>query len=334
MDPVDIVRNANKCATDNGRYHFMKRLGKGGFGTVLLAYDKQNSGRKVAIKCVKTGRAERDLINILIKFVFGGRKPVNQEAEMLQKLQHPRILGFLKAYEYQDARHTVLAIVTDFCEKGDLFKYLAIEDNAPDPYKRLQWFQQLANGLKYIHSQGIVHRDIKPQNVLVSDEETLKIGDVGLAKALYDIQNPNNDSFPEYMTTQAGTKSYMAPEVWKRHYDQSSDIFSLGLVFMAMVEAPQSHSPVAEWSGNKKPLGYMYYKWSATRYLKPSHLLQLTHGTPSEKKLMDCMLACDYHERYSAEDVLEDVKGMMAIASVALCLWSDTDEVSIDCCDR
>ena len=317
MDPH--VRKANKHATDNGRFQFMEKLDEGGFGTVLLAHDKQNSGRKVAIKCVNTGRAEKGLIKIF-KIVLGVRKlktEASKEADMLLKLQHPGILGFLKAYEYQEAHNTVLAIVTDFCENGDLSKYLKIQGKSPDPYKRLQWFQQLANGLKYIHSQGIVHRDIKPQNVLVSDEETLKIADVGLAKALYDIQNPSasDDSFPEYMTSLVGTESFVAPEVWEQHYGQSSDIFSLGLVFVAIVEVPPSLIPVAKWNGKKEPLGLMYHSRSATQHLKPSHLLQLTKETPAERILLDRMLVYDYHVRYSTEDVLEELKVMMDLVS-------------------
>lgn len=166
------------------------------------------------------------------------------------------------------------------------------------------------NGLKYIHSQGIVHRDIKPQNILVSDEETPKIADVGLAKALYDIQNPSasDDFFPEYMTTLAGTESFVAPEVWEKHYEQSSDIFSLGLVFVAMIEVPPSLIPVAKWNGKKEPLGYMYYDNLSTQHLKPSHLLQLTKETPGEKRLLDRILVYDYHVRCSTEDVLEELK--------------------------
>lgn len=317
MDP--IVREANEYATDNRRFEFVKKLGKGSFGTVLLAHDKQNSGRKVAIKCIETGRREKGLLAYLIKWIFNQQNPkteASKEADLLLELQHPGIIGFLKTYEYEDAHNTVLAIVTDFCENGDLYNYLS-QGYCLEPVDRLHWYQQLANGLNYIHRKGIVHRDIKPENILISCGETPKIADVGLAKPLYDIQNPNKNEFQEYMTSQAGTPPFMAPEVFEGHYEKKCDVFSLGLVFVTIVEVPPPHTPwpVATWNEIKDPLGKMYYENTDTRHLKPSHLLQLTKETPDEMKLFDGMLVYDRHKRYNAEEVLEEVKRTKSLAS-------------------
>lgn len=314
------VEEANEFATDNGRFEFLRHLGRGGFGTVLLANDK-TKGERVAIKCIKAGASSGGLMTYFTSMTSVQRRALtdaNKEADMLLKLRHPHILGFLKAYEYRDAsRKIAIAIVTDFCENGDLHSYLS-RGNRPDQFKRLQWFQQLAEGLHYIHSQGIVHRDIKPQNILISGEETLKIADVGLAKPLYDIQSQFgiiDQPFQDYMSSLAGTPNYMAPEVWGQHYNEKSDVFSLGLVFVTVIEFPQL--PVAKWSGKELPLGVMYYTIQATRNLKPSHLLQLSKGTPSERRLSDSMLVYDHHGRFSTQDVLKRVKEMIASTSEA-----------------
>ena len=311
------VEEANRTATDGGRFEFVRHLGRGGFGTVLLANDK-TKGERVAIKCLKAGAASGSLMDYFTSMTSARLADARKEADMLLKLRHPHILGFLKAYEYRDENgKRAIAIVTDFCENGDLYKFLS-RGNRPDLSKRLRWFQQLAEGLHYIHNQGIVHRDIKPQNILISGEETLKIADVGLAKTLYDIQSQVgiiDQPFQDYMSSLAGTPNYMAPEVWGQHYNEKSDVFSLGLVFVTVVEYPLL--PVAKWSGRELPLGKMYYTIRATRNTKPSHLLQLSKGTPREIRLSDSMLVYDHHVRFSSMDVLKQVKEMITALSEA-----------------
>ena len=311
------VNEASRTATDGGRFEFLQRLGQGGFGTVLLARDRSN-GKNVAIKCIKAGAAAGGLMTYFTSLTSVQRKALtdaNKEADMLLRLRHPHILGFLKAYKYCDASGNVaVAIVTDFCENGDLHTYLS-RGHRPDLFKRLQWLQQLAEGLNYIHSQGIVHRDIKPQNILISRGETLKIADVGLAKPLYDIQSQFgiiDRTFQDYMSSLVGSPNYMAPEVWGQHYNEKSDVFSLGLVFVTMFQF--SRLPVAKWGGNELPLGMMYYKIQATRFLKPSHLLQLPNGTQIDIRLSDSMMVWDYHNRFSTQNVLKFVEE--AIASI------------------
>ena len=309
------TEKVNYNATDCGRFEFVRSLGEGFFGTVFLAYDKQNSGRKVSIKRIKAGKAS-DSMMTYITSTFADE--TNQEADMLLKLRHPHILGFFKAYRYANKEgENEIAIVTDFCENGDLHTYLS-QGSGLEQFKRLQWFQQLAEGLHYIHSQGIVHRDIKPQNILISGERTLKIADVGLAKHLYESQSKlgiTDQPFHKYFKSAVGTMHYMAPELWTHRYNEKSDVFSLGLVFVAMAEF--SPLPVAKWLQEELPLGKMYNEIQATHQQKPSHLLKLSEGTPSERRLSDRMLEYDYHIRFSSQEVLQCVQDMIASNSVA-----------------
>ena len=313
------VVEASNTATDGGRFEFLLHLGQGGFGTVLLARDRSD-GKNVAIKCIKTGVAA-GLMTYFTPMNYAQWKALtdaNKEANMLLRLQHPHILGFLKTYKYCDASGNIaIAIVTDFCEYGDLHSYLS-QGNRPDLYQRLDWLHQLAEGLHYIHSRGIVHRDIKPQNILISGGEILKIADVGLAKPLYDIQSQFGIIDQVYMNSWVGTRNYMAPEVWGQHYNEKSDVFSLGLVFLTMVQF--SWLPFAKWGEDLLPLGEMYYKIPDTRLIKPSHLLQLYNGTCTQIdiSLSDSMMLCDYHNRFSTQDVLEFVKEAIASITIGL----------------
>ena len=308
------VHEANNVASCGGRFNFTSELGQGGFGTVLSARDRDRSWLNVAIKCIKVGSGGSILTSMLSSIRSVSQDSVLQEAwkeaNLLMKLRHPNVVGFLKAYDYQDLNgRKALAIVTDLCEKGDLNSYL--ETSGIGVQERLQWMIQLLKGLGYIHNKGIVHRDIKPHNILITQEDTLKIGDVGLAKPLYDIQSHFgiiDKPFEDYMKSLVGTPAYMAPEVFAQHYDQKSDIFSLGLVFVMMVEVPNPLVPLGKWVKRSDFLGRLYHTVVATRLVKPSCLLQLTKATASEVNLFDNMLVANYHSRLNARDALTKVQ--------------------------
>ena len=146
------------------------------------------------------------------------------------------------------------AIVTEICTEGDLQKYLDELQHHLEIEVRLRWYQQLADAVSYIHSKNICHRDLKPKNILISDNMRLKICDVGVAEAVWDgMQTTPGRQLNEHMTTVAGTKHYMAPEVWQGHYTNKCDIFSLGLVFIMIAESSAiGRVPTAS---QKKPLG-------------------------------------------------------------------------------
>ena len=338
---MTTVAEANAIATDSGRFEFVRQLGSGGFGIVFLAKDKSKGGKRVAIKCIKIGSGGGShLFSSLLPNVHERKQQeAKKEAELLMRLRHPHIVGFLKYYDYCDARgNTALAIVTDFCEKGDLQHYLQ-SGNWPDYTKRLHWFEQLAEGLNFLHRENVAHRDIKPKNILVTNEEALKIADVGLAKPLHEVQNHFgiiDQPFEIYMSSVAGTPFYMAPEVYAKHYEQRSDVFSLGLVFMVMAEKPPSLIPVARWNGKEYPLGEMYYRQQPTRSLKASQLMCISEATPREVKFFDETLVYDYHERLTARAVLEEVQRMKKASGVRTQVYSvvepPAEEPASGCC--
>ena len=111
------------------------------------------------------------------------------------------------------------------------------ERNLYDHWENLKWMLQMASALAYLHWQNMVHRDLKPENVLLTANGNIKLADFGLARK-YIAFEPNNAGLVNrcYMQTFAGTPQWMAPEVFDGHYTEASDVFSLGVIFYAIVE--------------------------------------------------------------------------------------------------
>ena len=162
--------------------------------------------------------------------------------------------------------------------------------------------------MEFIHQQDVVHRDLKPKNILVDDAENLKIADVGIAKALCDEQGT---SVQEYMQT-VGTELYMAPEVWEGHYTRSSDVFSLGLVMFVIYELPDALVPMAYFPDQLShwALGKLMHMNRDARCVPATSLLNANKWTSDEKKLFNGMLQCRYQSRPAVGDVVRKLKDM------------------------
>ena len=308
------VDEANNVASNNNKYTFLSVLGQGSFGTVLQAEDS-STGRLVAIKIL--------IDHVSVSEWFWGKKPQkitegHQEVNILLELEHPNVLRLETHYEFNVRLQKGLAIVTEFCSKGSLQIHLTKLSSKGECLNKelcLLWYSQLAQGLNYIHSKGIVHRDLKPHNILISSDNSLKIADVGLAKAMWDLKNESKEvaadtTFHSYMSSVAGTPCYMSPEVCQEHYDSSSDIFSLGLIFITMSEVPKTLKPNGKWCDKVKPIGNLMCEYSHCRVVPPTSLMtpSLTHSDEDEVKLFDEMLQYDYHERPNLQKILSTIK--------------------------
>ena len=315
------VEEAKKHASKDGEYQFIEILGKGAFGTVFLANDRA-SQFKVAVKLCKTevgilqmittGLTSKDLLNNAVK-----------EAECLSKLKHPHVLQLIDVYIFKTASGGIgLAIVTEYCPNGNLETYL--KKYRPAAEKRLKWCYQLTKAIAYIHSQEVTHRDIKPENILIDKDGDLVVGDVGVAKAAWDVASKvysiksSDCSFETYMNTVAGSPAYMAPEVRDGHYTKSSDIFSMGLVFVMIVESPASLIPYAKWKSVRCVLGELLYACKETRNLFATDLLDIPfeHASKGEKKLFDQMLSYDYRKRPNAADVASEIETIYKLRGI------------------
>ncbi|KAL5249372.1 hypothetical protein ACHWQZ_G018289 [Mnemiopsis leidyi] len=152
---------------------------------------------------------------------------VDREANLLSKLNHHNIVRMFESFVHEESFY----IVMEYCETGDLDRELKNWKNkgvmVPQD-QTLDWFVQLIMAVQYIHSQKMLHRDLKCKNVFLTENKTVKIGDFGISRIL---------TSTEYASTFTGTPYYMSPEVIKHDgYGSKSDIWSLGVILYEICE--------------------------------------------------------------------------------------------------
>lgn len=209
------VLQADDLTGNATMYRCIKYLNRGVYGFVLLAEDL-DKGKKHALK--------------LIDLNFAQSKYAEREILNHFKLKHPHIIKLEEIFI--TTNHLVL--VMEYADRGDLFSYIKDKGGLGEGLSRW-FFQQLMFGVNFCHQMGIVNRDIKPENILLSSlkdgKMILKLSDFGFSK---DIKN---DSAPK---TRLGTAMYIAPEVIKNLSDEEydgrqSDVWSCGVVLYVML---------------------------------------------------------------------------------------------------
>ncbi|XP_059368496.1 serine/threonine-protein kinase pdik1l-B-like [Carassius carassius] len=179
---------------------------------------------------LKSGRLPLDLVESALK----GRV-VDKDTKT--QLKNPsRSKRRLMSTEEVPRRCFALWLVMEYCEGGDLSQYIL--SRPPDAECNYAVVQQLGSAIAFLHRHGIVHRDIKPDNVLVRLTKTglvMKVADFGLSKM---VDNPTDGVQSRLaLSSTCGSEFYMAPEVWAgRSYTAQADIFSLGVLFWAVLE--------------------------------------------------------------------------------------------------
>ncbi len=205
-----------------GRYEVVAELGRGAMGVVYKARDPQID-RFVAVKTVSLwGQEPDEEKEFRLRFVH--------EAHAAGRLHHPGIVAIFDAGENPETHDPY--IVLEYVAGEALNRIVAREKKLP-PDRALQLALEIAEALDYAHAQGVIHRDIKPGNILVTEDGRAKIADFGIAKL-----NLAHFTVPGHLI---GTPAYMAPEQLSGEgVDGRSDLFSLGVILYAMVTG---HSP-------------------------------------------------------------------------------------------
>jgi serine/threonine protein kinase len=189
-----------------GKYRILSPLGSGGFGSVYLAEDTWID-KKVALKVPH--RQNLDFGELL------------REPRLLATLSHPNIVTVLTAEKQDDVFFIVMEYVP-----GDTLEAVIERDGTLDLPKALDYTCQICNAMDHAHKQGIIHRDLRPGNVLVTDQGLIKVADFGTSRFL---------EIAAHGTTVIGSPPYMAPEQFQGKAVFASDIYSLGVTMYQML---------------------------------------------------------------------------------------------------
>jgi uncharacterized protein (TIGR02145 family) len=218
-------------------YQIESLIGEGGMGLVYFGRHLQLA-EPIAIKVLKREYARDKHI----------RKRFISEARTLFRLSHPKVIKVTDLVEEGD----FIAFIMEYLDGKSLTQYLSSKTKIAD--KDIEFILlQILEGLKYIHSNGLVHRDIKPSNILINSNGGVKILDFGISKVMDPL-------YAEYTQTnthqQLGTPMYMSPEqvLETKSVTSSSDIYSLGVVLWQMVTGrrPYSHTVLSDFQIKSK----------------------------------------------------------------------------------
>ncbi len=269
-----------------GPYQIGAMLGAGGMGVVYRALDTKLN-RPVAIKFLSDDLADSS-----------GRRRFQREAQMASSLNHPHILTVHDIGEFDGRQY----LVTEFVDGGTLEDWARAETRS---WRQVvQLLSGVADGLATAHAAGILHRDIKPQNILITTSGYAKLADFGLAK-LADVSAPNSEAGtraagPTRPGMVVGTVAYMSPEQASgKPLDARSDIFSFGIVLYEIVAGHKPFTAATELEllheiihGKPRPLGDVF--------------------SPALRAVVEKALEHDPRDRYqSMQEMVVDLRRLM-----------------------
>ncbi len=197
-----------------GRYKLIDELGRGSFATVYIARDTKNN-RIYAVKIMHVEFSDDG--ELLARF--------QREADILSHLSDPHIV---RIFDYGD-ESDIHYILMDYID-GQNLKYHTLTQGPMDAYLALDYAKQIAMGLDTAYKHGVVHRDIKPQNIVINSQDVVKITDFGLARSRETVTLTQSNVF-------MGTAYYIPPEQAEsgRSADTRSDLYSVAAVLFEML---------------------------------------------------------------------------------------------------
>ncbi|XP_078364002.1 serine/threonine-protein kinase PDIK1L-like [Oculina patagonica] len=284
-----------------------KTLGNGAFGVVYQVKDQATS----EVFALKDICCEND----------SGLQDALSEAESLCKVVSHKNIITIQGVDWSTKKHGPIhfLILTELCAGGSLNERLTRRSSEE---MNLKWMSQIADALRYLHKNGIVHRDLKPENVLLTNTEEAKLADFGLAREYIALKHADLVNgwlkgwltFYKlyYMNTLAGTPFWIAPEVFSGHYTEKADVFSLGVIFFAILERDYVFFGGKQFYGafvhldqeGKVGLGYAM---SQNQNIKVRFSPE-TQGSSSQRRVTLDTLSYKAKDRPSAEEVHKRVQ--------------------------
>ena len=257
-------------------YKIIEILGQGAFGSAYKVLNEENNCI-YAIKKIKLNGVKNEELD-----------SIKNEAKILSSINSENIVKYYDSFEDKESFN----IIMEYCDGLDLRKYINDHKNSNDLIQKDIIYHiiiELCNGIKEIHKNKLIHRDLKPDNIFLTSELKVKIGDFGISKQLNNIN--------EYAKTQVGTMIYMAPEIIKGiKYNNKVDIWSLGCIIHELC--------TLNFCFNSSSIKELIGKIMECKHEK---INQKIYGDDLQK-LIDLLLNKDYKKRPNIEDVIKIVK--------------------------
>ncbi|EGX90552.1 Serine/threonine-protein kinase [Cordyceps militaris CM01] len=248
--PPEVLEPSSSERPGGAVYQTGKLLGKGGFA-ICYSGHLQPSNKVYALKIVKSHMPAKM------------EQKFQTELQIHSKMKHKNIVQFWRAFSFQNSTYLVL----ELCPNGSLMDMVKRRKGLTEPEVRF-YSVQIAGAIKYMHSKGIIHRDLKMGNIFLDAHMNAKIGDFGLAALLV----TGRDMHTIRRTTLCGTPNYIAPEILekgKKGHDHMVDIWSLGIIMFAMFTSkpPFQSSTTDEIYRRARERDYEWPVNDTTRYI-------------------------------------------------------------------
>jgi eukaryotic-like serine/threonine-protein kinase len=320
--------------TNKAKYEYLGEIAQGGMGRVVAVKDR-SLRRRVAMKLLisPNGQVNRQQVNRLLA-----------EAQTTGQLEHPNIVPIHEVGIYQDDKYYFTMKLVKGTTLKDIFGQIHKQgDSADEKYslpRLLAIFQQIANGLAFAHSRGVIHRDLKPDNIMIGEFGEVLIMDWGIAKLVGQNAEPKttaaaegDNSFAKHFDsidsqekdgtvvgTVAGTAGYMSPEQARGEIDKldaRTDIFSLGAMLYEMLAGSPPYN---------QPKGKERLKAAANEVPVESPITRLRKTNSSRRIPREVAaiamkaIAAKTDARYqSAQEFFNDIQRYLEGRSVAAC---------------
>lgn len=211
IKPADSAGNVHSTALQIGYYRLEGTIGKGNFASVKLA-THVTTNCKVAVKIINKAKLDSDNL-----------KKIRREVRIMKCLRHPHIIQLYQVMETDK----MIYMVMEYASRGEIFDYLVQHGRLKEPDAAV-WFTQIVSAVQYCHRHGVVHRDLKAENLLIDASGNIKLADFGFSNFFTDRQP---------LSTCCGSPPYAAPELFEgKFYDgPKADVWSLGVVLYVLV---------------------------------------------------------------------------------------------------